>query len=127
MKHQYGESMSSLENNDNNIENNIFEQLEQLIVDEQRLLLRFKSFCEDIIVSDDDGMDFEDKEEILLEKASKIVNKLLSNILEKTEYILVSFKIVPVKSKFEFIISNDNDEMSFILKVDEDGFELLES
>ena len=127
MKHQYGESMSSLENNDNNIENNIFEQLEQLIVDEQRLLLRFKSFCEDIIVSDDDGMDFEDKEEILLEKASKIVNKLLSNILEKTEYILVSFKIVPVKSKFEFVISNDNNEMSFILKVEEDGFELLES
>jgi hypothetical protein len=102
----------------------IFEQLEKLISNEERLILRLQGFCEEVLNFEDDCTESEDKEEEILRKASKIADKLFTNILNDTNYNLVSHKIYPVDSKVKFKISKDDNIETFILKVENDGFEL---
>jgi len=102
----------------------VFDQLENSIANEERLVLRLQSFCEEVLNFEDDCTEVEDREADILEKASKIANKLLKNSLNESDYELISHKIYPVESKVQFKISKDDDEQAFILKVENDGFEL---
>jgi hypothetical protein len=110
-----------------NIEDTIFEELEELISKEERLILRLQSFCEESIIFEDDCTEEEDREAKILEKASKIASKLFNNVLEHTQYKLKDYKIIAVKSKIRFKISkedSDEDTQVFVLTVENDGFEL---
>ncbi len=105
-------------------ESELFEQLEESISNEERLILRLQGFCEEILNFEDDCTEVEDREASIMAKATKIVNKLFNNVLENNEYNLKSFDIFPVYSKVEFSISKDDDEQKFNLIVENDGFEL---
>ncbi len=105
-------------------DNSIFEQLENSISNEERLILRLQGFCEEILNFEDDCTEVEDREASIMTKATKIANKLFNNVLEDSEYDLKSFDIYPVYSKIEFTISKDEDLQSFNLMVENDGFEL---
>jgi len=102
----------------------LFEQLEESIASEERLILRLQGFCEEILNFEDDCTEVEDRESSIITKATKIANKLFANVLENNEYNLKSFDIYPVYSKVEFLISKEDDEQKFNLIVQNDGFEL---
>ncbi len=105
-------------------ESELFEQLEESISNEERLILRLQGFCEEILNFEDDCTEVDDREASIMTKANKIANKLFNNVLENNEYNLKSFDIFPVYSKVEFSISKDDDEQKFNLIVENDGFEL---
>jgi len=105
-------------------ENKLFEQLEESISNEERLILRLQCFCEEILNFEDDCTEVEDREASIMANATKIANKLFNNVLENNEYNLKSFDIYPVYSKVEFSVSKDDDEQKFNLIVENDGFEL---
>jgi hypothetical protein len=109
--------------------NDIFNQLEKYLLLEKRLILRYKDFCEELLVFDNGFDDFENKEDILLKKISKIAIKLLDNTLKDTDYKLVLHKVLPIKSKLKFEIEkkenkNNDKRLTFLLQIVEDGFEL---
>ena len=108
--------------------NDIFNKLEELISNEERLVLRLQSFCEEVLEFEDDCTEVEDREAQILSKANKIALKLFDNILNDSEYFLVSHKIYPVESKIKFKIVKDEDEQAqaYILLVENDGFTLEE-
>jgi hypothetical protein len=108
--------------------NDIFNKLEESISNEERLVLRLQSFCEEVLEFEDDCTEVEDREAKILNKANKIAQKLFDNILNDSEYSLVSHKIYPVESKIKFKIIKEEDEQpqAYILLVENDGFTLEE-
>lgn len=103
-----------------------FETIKDKLANEERLLLRLKSFYDDVLDYEDDCTEVEDREAQIVRKAGKIAEKLLENSVDGEEYNLKSFKTYPVESELKFTILDDEEPIKFRLKIEDDGFELEE-
>jgi hypothetical protein len=105
----------------------VFETLKTNFIDEERLLLRLKSFYNDLLDYEDDCTEVEDREGEIVRKAGKIAEKLLLNVVDNSQYKLESFTTYPIESKLNFTIQKDEDtSVKYSLIVEDEGFELEE-
>jgi hypothetical protein len=105
----------------------VFETLKTNFIDEERLLLRLKSFYNDLLDYEDDCTEVEDREGEIVRKAGKIAEKLLVNVVDNSQYKLESFTTYPIESKLNFTIQKDEDtSIKYSLIVEDEGFELEE-
>ena len=107
------------------LQDEIFEKLKEALIEESRLVKRFYDFCLEFnsFEYDEMGMNMEESDEVL-ERANKIRNKLLNNIMAITSYQFNNIKTDEVSYKILFDIIIDDNTKHCIIEADSDSFDL---
>ncbi len=107
------------------IQDEIFEALKDSLIEESRLVKRFYDFCLEFnnFAYDEMGMNMEEADEVLA-RANKIRDKILDNLMAKTEYKFINIKTDEVYYKILFDIMIEEDTKHCIIEVDIESFDL---
>ncbi len=107
----------------------IFEELKELLLDQQRLISRFYQFCSAYqnFEFDEMGLNMEEADEEK-RKALKIKDKLISDINEKFQYTIKSNSADILNNTIQLDIEFEDESETKLLKynitVEEDGFSI---
>ncbi len=107
------------------IQDEIFEKLKDLLIQENRLVQKFYNFCEEFnhFAYDEMGMNVEEADDIL-RKANIIRDKLLNTLMELSSYKFINIKTDEVYCKILFDIIIDENTKHCIIEADIDSFNL---
>ena len=107
------------------IQDEVFEKLKLSLLDEIRLLKKFKQFCIDYndFEYDEIGMNMEESEDIL-RKAYKIRDKFLSTVETKCLYKFNNIETDVLTNIIKFDLESEKLQCKVKLDISEDSFNL---